>query len=291
MTSSLIRTGPIKMCAAIDERRRKEGAHGGNTCRRRTLESRGTINTTAQAKAVSLPRSKARAPAPGSHGDPLRPEEWHLLGAAAPGDGVRLWHDLLAIPPRLGRKRSLGPDAPGDARKASRGEQDRLVTRDRRQLLGPCCAWGKKTGPSPTDRRKAGSKHHLITDAQGIPLAGILTAANVNDVTQLIPLVDAIPSIPGKVGRPRNKPEAVQGDRGYDSEPHRRELRTRGIQPVIAKRMTEHGSGLGKTRWVIERTLSWLHQNRRLRVRYERLPEIHEAFLSIACAMLCWNFL
>jgi transposase len=118
-----------------------------------------------------------------------------------------------------------------------------------------------------------------------------LTAANVNDVTQLIPLVDAIPNVAGKVGRPRHKPDAVQGDRGYDSEPYRRELRSRGIQPVIAKRMTEHGSGLGKTRWVIERTLSWLHQNRRLRVRYERLPEIHEAFLSIACAMLCWHFI
>lgn len=95
----------------------------------------------------------------------------------------------------------------------------------------------------------------------------------------------------GKPGRPRNKPEAVQGDRGYDSEAHRRELRSRKIEPVIAKRNTIHGSGLGVTRWVVERTLSWLHQNRRLRVRYERLPEIHEAFFSIACAMLCWNFL
>jgi transposase len=181
--------------------------------------------------------------------------------------------------------------AGGDALEAPRVRQDRLVEGDRGQFLGAGGVRGKKTGPSPTDQRKAGSKHHLITDAQGIPLAGILTAANVNDVTQLIPLVDAIPRIAGKVGRPRHKPDVVQGDRGYDSEPYRQVLRSRGIEPVIAKRYSKHGSGLGATRWVIERTLSWLHQNRRLRVRYERLPEIHEAFPSIAFAMLCWNFL
>lgn len=64
-----------------------------------------------------------------------------------------------------------------------------------------------------------------------------------------------------------------------------------GIKPVLAKRRTEHGSGLGVYRWVVERTISWLHQFRRLRIRYERLPEIHEAFLSIGCALICWNFL
>jgi hypothetical protein len=101
------------------------------------------------------------------------------------------------------------------------------------------------------DRRKAGSKQHLIADALGIPLAGILTAANINDVTQLIPLIDAIPSFGGQVGRPRHKPDIVQGDRGHDSEAHQRELRSRGIQPVIAKRRIEHGSGLGVTLWVI----------------------------------------
>jgi transposase len=83
----------------------------------------------------------------------------------------------------------------------------------------------------------------------------------------------------------------VQGDRGYDSEPHRESLRARGVVPVLAKRGTPHGSGLGMYRWVVERTLSWLHQFRRLRIRYERLPEIHEAFLAIGCALICWRFL
>jgi transposase len=118
-----------------------------------------------------------------------------------------------------------------------------------------------------------------------------LTAANRHDVTQLLPLVDAIPPVAGKRGHPRKRPDAVQGDRGYDSQPHRRRLRQRSIRPLLAQRGTEHGSGLGATRWVVERTLSWLHQFRRLRIRYERRPDIHEAFMSLACGIVCFRTL
>lgn len=131
----------------------------------------------------------------------------------------------------------------------------------------------------------------MICEAQGLPLAALLTGANAHDVTQLLPLIEAIPAVKGKVGRPRQRPERVQGDRAYDSEPHREELRQRGIEPVLAKRNTEHGSGLGVYRWVVERTISWLHQYRRLRIRWERRPEIHEAFLSLACSLICWRSL
>jgi transposase len=62
-----------------------------------------------------------------------------------------------------------------------------------------------------------------------------------------------------------------------------------GIVPVLAQRLTEHGSGLGLYRWVVERTLAWLHQFRRLRIRYERQPDIHEAFLSIGCSLICFR--
>ncbi|WP_155648206.1 IS5 family transposase [Burkholderia cepacia] len=148
---------------------------------------------------------------------------------------------------------------------------------------------GKKTGPNPTDRRKLGSKHHLIVDAQGIPLAVILTAANCNDITQLDALVAAIPPIRGKRGRPLRKPKIVQGDRGYSSEPHRQRLRERGITPLLAKIGSPHGSGLGKTRWFIERSIAWIHAFRRLKIRYERYAHVHEAFLSLACCLMCWN--
>jgi transposase len=87
---------------------------------------------------------------------------------------------------------------------------------------------GAKTGPNPTDRSKRGSKHHLLTDAQGIPLAIILTKANRHDVTQLLPLLDKVPPVRGKRGAPRFRPERVQGDRAYDSEPHRKALKKRG---------------------------------------------------------------
>jgi transposase len=136
-----------------------------------------------------------------------------------------------------------------------------------------------------------GSKHHLLTDGHGIPMAVSLTAANRHDVTQLLPLVDAVPPVAGKVGSPRHRFERTQGDRAYDSEPHRRELRRRGTQPVLAKRRTPHGSGLGVYRWVVERTESWLHQNRRLKIRYERRADIHTAFLKLGCALICHNCL
>jgi transposase len=84
-------------------------------------------------------------------------------------------------------------------------------------------------------------------------MAVSVTGANRNDVTQLIPLVDAVPSVRGKVGRPRRRFKRVLADRGYDHDKYRRLLRARNIQPVIARRCTENGSGLGKERWVVER--------------------------------------
>src|SRR5262245_14904775 len=105
---------------------------------------------------------------------------------------------------------------------------------------------GEQTGPNPTDRAKAGSKHHVLTDGQGIPVAQIVTAANTADVTQLEPLLDAVPPVRGKRGRPRQRFDRAQADRAYDSEPHRGRLRARGIEPVLAKRRTEHGSRLGR---------------------------------------------
>lgn len=120
---------------------------------------------------------------------------------------------------------------------------------------------GAHTGPSPVDRGRPGSKHHVIVDRHGTPLAVSLTGGNRHDVTQLMPLVDAIPRIRGLRGlrglrgRPRNRSRRLYADRGYDFDKYRRLLRRRGITPKIARRGAQHGSGLGKTRWVVERTL------------------------------------
>ena len=106
---------------------------------------------------------------------------------------------------------------------------------------------GPSTGPSPVDRGKPGSKHHIIVDAHGIPLAAITTGGNRNDVTQLIPLIQTIPPIRGKRGQTLRRPRRVYADRGYDHEVYRDKVRRLEITPVIARRGTEHGSGLGAT--------------------------------------------
>jgi transposase len=87
---------------------------------------------------------------------------------------------------------------------------------------------GEKTGKSPVDRGKLGSKHHLLVEGHGVPLSVSLTGANRHDITQLLTLVEHLPPVRGKRGRPRQKPKELQGDRAYDSEPHRRALRKRG---------------------------------------------------------------
>ncbi|NKE63949.1 IS5 family transposase [Lentzea sp. PSKA42] len=146
-----------------------------------------------------------------------------------------------------------------------------------------------KTGASPVDRARTGSKHHLITEEHGIPLAVSLTGGNRNDVTQLMPLIDQIPPVRGKRGRPRFRPDALYADRGYDHDKYRALVRDKGITPVIARRGSEHGSGLGVYRWVVEQTFALLHWFRRLRIRWEIRDDIHEAFLSLACGIICWR--
>ena len=158
-------------------------------------------------------------------------------------------------------------------------------------MFDSCGFWGVQTGPNPTDRAQLGSKRHLVCDGRGIPLAIQLTGANRNDSQQALALVDAIPPLQGERGRPRRHPDRVLGDRGYDAEAIRQGLRVRHISSLLAKRNTEHGSGLGRYRWVVERTFAWFSQFRRLRVRYEKRADIHEAFLSLGCALICWRFL
>lgn len=164
-----------------------------------------------------------------------------------------------------------------------------MVAGGRRLESDPGEKKGAETGASPVDRGRPGSKHHLLTDGGGLPLAWALTGSNRHDITQLLPLLDRVPPVRGRVGRPRRRPDRLLADRAYDSKRHRRQLWARGIKPVLASRQNGHGSGLGRDRWVVERTFAWLHQRRRLLVRYDRSAEIHHAFLSLACCLICWR--
>jgi hypothetical protein len=105
---------------------------------------------------------------------------------------------------------------------------------------------GAATGPSPVDRRKTGSKHHLICDGKGTPLHVITTAADVSDITQTLRPVDGIPPVAGRPGRPRRRPESVLGDKAYDSRAVRRDLRHRRILPVVSRKGSPDIKGPGK---------------------------------------------
>ena len=102
--------------------------------------------------------------------------------------------------------------------------------------------------------------------------------------------LDAIPPLKGRRGRPRKRPIKLHADKGYDYERCRQALRKRGIIPRIARKGIESRERLGRHRWVGERTLAWLNRFRRLVVRYERRDDIHQAFLSLGCALICWKF-
>jgi len=226
-----------------------------------------------------------------SHGHYLRSAQCDSLGDAAARDGLWFWNELLAPTTRLAGTWHLAVAPFRFAGLAGASRTNRLVTGHRGRKFDPDSFWRRQTGPNPTDRAKLGSKRHLICDGRGVPLAIQLTGANRNDSRQALALVDAIPALQGKHGRPRRRPNCVLGDRGYDAEAIRQDLRDRRIIPFLAMRNTEHGSGLGRWRWVVERTFAWLNQFRRLRVRYEKPADVHEAFLSLGCVLICWNTL
>lgn len=149
---------------------------------------------------------------------------------------------------------------------------------------------GEATGPSPVHRRKPGSKHTVMVDANGVPLSIRTAGANASDHTQILPIVVLdYPLVGGKPGRPKETPDTVYADRGYDSDDTRAILSWLGIEPVIARRRSEHGSGLGKVRWVVERTIGWIKGLRRMRVRYDRLKIIQDAWNTLAAAVISFR--
>jgi transposase len=149
---------------------------------------------------------------------------------------------------------------------------------------------GEETGPNPVDRAKAGSKRHVLVDGRGAPLAIRLTPANRHDSKECLPLLDAVPSLVGPAGgRPRQRPEIVLGDAAYGTLANRSGVIARGIRPWLSWRGEGHGSGLGRWRWVVEDVMQRLNRFRRLRVRYERRADIHQAFLWLACTVIVWQ--
>ena len=218
---------------------------------------------------------------------PVRAAHRHSMGDAADGDGVRIGCDLLAATARLACGRSVATSAPRVAASTAGRRPHRLEPSLHRQLVHRGPRRGGATGPNPTDRGRPRTKRHLFTDRHGIPLAFLLTGANVHDSIPFEDLLDAVPPVAGKRGRPRSRPDKLHADKAYDHRRCRRACLRRRIKPRIARRGVETSQKLGGHRWVIERSFAWFNKFRRLTIRYERRLDLHHAFTSIACSTIC----
>jgi transposase len=130
----------------------------------------------------------------------------------------------------------------------------------------------------------------VIVDGNGVPLVIKTTPANVLDGREAIALLDAIPAVAGKHGRPRFRPEMYLGDRGYGWQSNIDAVKARKVKPLLAKPMDNtHGSGLGVFRVVVEHALSWFNHQRRIRVCYEKTGLMFQGFHELAAALLVLN--
>jgi transposase len=141
---------------------------------------------------------------------------------------------------------------------------------------------GELTGPNPTDRAKRGTKYHVIVASDGIPLAALPSAANVNDTMLFPALLRRALVVCTAIAR-------LYADAGYDSAENRRLCAAEGILPLIRERGERHGSGLGTVRCVVEHANAWLLANKRLDRRNDRLTIIIDALLTAACIFVIAN--
>jgi transposase len=178
-----------------------------------------------------------------------------------------------------------------------------LVARDRGRVAGRHEKGGGAVGRSL--RGRSGSRFHLIVDASGIPFVIRIGPGNQNERQQLLPLLDEL------LAR-EIVPAELWADRGYDGAKLRAGVRERGIEPVISHRRrpgdpeppphtptVERGGRrrpkprdpLGRHRWPVERTNSWLRNWRRVATRWERQPDYWLAVIHTAAAMVAWQML
>lgn len=224
--------------------------------------------------------------------DYLRAQDGLALELAASGVGLRQRGHLLAAAARLDARTSLAATASLAAALLGKAWLAPVVAGRNRQRFDARSFRGDHTGPNPTDRSKKGCKRHVITDARGVPLVIDTGPANQPDGVRAIALLDRIPAVAGRRGRPRKKPQIFQGDAAYGTAANIKQVIQRGIRPLLAAHGKSHkstGSGLGKTRYVVERTLSWFGNFRRIKFCYERTAAHFQAFHELAAALICFK--
>jgi hypothetical protein len=144
---------------------------------------------------------------------------------------------MLEAAARVARPGRLAEAPPAHAGAPGRGRPDRLDAGEPGQPELGREKGGAGVGPNPTDKGKPGSKHHVLVDREGVPLAAAVTAANVHDSRMLDVLLDAaVPVRTGRRGRPRRRPEKLHADKGHDYRRCRDACVARGIQHRIARK-------------------------------------------------------
>ena len=248
--------------------------------------------------AASSPQGEAGEAGPTASGRPclsdgnrLRVAKRQSLGNAAARAELWFGRDLLATAAVLATPRRLEETVLGIAGGTRSPRTGGSVHGAGGQPKPAGGFWGRLTGKNPTDRAKKGTKRHVLVDGNGTPLAIRITGAQRHDSLAAIPLLNDLPPIPRPRGRPRRCPKSLYGDRAYGTPRNHQALKERRIEDHVSEARTPHGSGLGKVRWPVERTLSWIGQARRLKIRYERLPANHRAFHYLQLARICFGII
>ncbi len=178
------------------------------------------------------------------------------------------------------------------ARGVEAGRQARRRHGRRRRGDAPGLRRRRGDRPQPRRPRPEGDEAHLDGRPPGRPAGDPdRRGERLGPPPDHPPRARLHPRVGGGPGRPKELPDDLFADRGYDSEGARDLLRWLGIEPHIAGRRTPHGGGLGKVRWVVERTISWMRGLRRMRVRYDRLQVVREAWATLAACVICYRLL
>jgi transposase len=169
------------------------------------------------------------------------------------------------------------------------GEQGQLGTGERGHHERARQTRGDHVGANPVDRGKPGSKLHMVCDDGGVPLSVVVTAATSTTPPCSRRSWPTFRRSGRRLGRRRTRPAAVHADKGYDSQANRAYLRRRGIRARIARRQIQSSTRLGRHRWKVERSLSWLSCFRRLQVCWDRNAGRWFAFVLVTCAVVCFT--
>lgn len=150
---------------------------------------------------------------------------------------------------------------------------------------------GEATGRNPTDRGKSGTKRHLLTEGEGLPIGLVVTGANRHDKTQVEAVLESMPLLPPPPSE--EHPQHFCADKGYDYADVRSVISLWRYEDHIKSRGEERAAlqhpGYRARRWVCERTHSWMNRFRRLLIRWEKKLENYKALLHLACAFIVWR--